>query len=364
MTSVHPRHDVRVFWKECRTLALSGYDVFLVVADGKGDEATEGVKIVDVGRHQGGRLSRMTKTTKKVFERAVALDADLYHLHDPELLPVAVKLKKAGKKVIFDSHEDFPADIMSKPYLSPIARVAVSKLFYVYEKIACKKLDYIISATPAIREKFLRIKCPSLDINNYPMLDELEALLPWSEDRSSVCYIGAMTAVRGVPELVDAMGHTQSGVRLALAGNFTDKGTKERCEQSAGWLNVDDHGFVGRDEVRNIMSRSIAGVVTFLPAPNHVDAQPNKMFEYMSAGIPVIGSHFPLWRSIIEGNQCGVCVDPANPREIANSIDYLSTHQAEAKMMGERGRAAVLEKYNWSSEGKKLVTLYETVLGV
>jgi glycosyltransferase involved in cell wall biosynthesis len=363
LTSVHPRHDVRIFWKECRTLAQKGYDVSLVVADGKGDEKKNGVKIVDVGAHTGGRISRMTRSTKKVFDKALTLNADLYHIHDPELLPVAVKLKALGKKVIFDSHEDFPADIMSKPYLGRAARVIVSTAFSLYEKRVCKKLDFIISATPAICRKFESIHCRSLDINNYPLLDELEDLLPWDADRAGVCYIGAMTRVRGVPELVDAMAKTVSGVRLALVGDFTDPVTGDRCKKSPGWHLIDDHGFVGRDEVRTVMSQAIAGVVTFLPAPNHIDAQPNKMFEYMSAGIPVIGSNFPLWRSIIEGNECGVCVDPTNTSEIAACIDYLFMHQAEARRMGERGRAAVLAKYNWTSEGDKLVDLYQQIVG-
>lgn len=362
LTSVHPRHDIRIFWKECRSLAVAGYSVFLVVADGGGDEVKDGVSIVDAGAHQGGRLSRMTKSARRVLNKAIELEADLYHLHDPELLPIAVRLKKLGKKVIFDSHEDFPADIMSKPYLGRFARVAVSRLFAFYEKRVCKTLDYIISATPAIREKFISISCQSVDVNNYPLLGELEELLPWDTDRAIICYIGAMTAVRGVPELVDAMAHTKSGARLALVGNFSESATGERCKESSGWGVVDDHGFVGRGEVREIMSRSVAGVVTFLPAPNHIDAQPNKMFEYMSAGIPVIGSNFPLWKTIIESNQCGVCVDPADPVEIAAAIDHLFTHQSEAREMGARGRIAVLEKYNWDSEGAKLIALYQEIL--
>lgn len=362
LTSVHPRHDIRIFWKECRSLAASGYSVFLVVADGGGDEVKDGVSIVDAGAHQGGRLSRMTKSARRVLIKAIELEADLYHLHDPELLPIAVRLKALGKKVIFDSHEDFPADILTKPYLGYFSRLAVSKMFAFYERYVCGRLDYVISATPAIAEKFRSINCTSLDINNYPLLEELDELLPWESDRSAVCYIGAMTTVRGVPELVDAMAETKSEARLALVGKFTEVIAGERCKESPGWNAVDDHGFVGRGEVREIMSRSVAGVVTFLPAPNHVDAQPNKMFEYMSAGIPVIGSNFPLWQTIIEGNRCGICVDPAAPAEIAAAIDHLFTHQSEAREMGERGRAAVLEKYNWDSEGAKLISLYQKIL--
>jgi glycosyltransferase involved in cell wall biosynthesis len=363
LTSVHPRHDIRVFRKQCRTLAAAGYEVNLVVADGKGDELADGIQILDAGAPQGRRLKRMTVTTRQVYDRGRALNADLYHLHDPELLPVALRLKRDGRKVIFDSHEDFPADILTKPYLNPVARIAIAGSFSLFERYAVPRLDQIIAATPAIRRKFERLGCAAIDINNYPLLEELSELIAWDKLRSTACYIGAMTSIRGVPELVDAMALTGAGERLAIAGNFTEAQTGERCKASPGWVRVDDHGFVGRDRVREIMENAFAGVVTFLPAPNHTDSQPNKMFEYMSAGIPVIGSNFPLWREIIEGNACGVCVDPTSPPAIARALDQLYGDQETGREMGARGRAAVLERYNWDSEGKKLVALYERLIG-
>jgi glycosyltransferase involved in cell wall biosynthesis len=363
LTSVHPRDDVRVFLKECRTLAEHGFAVSLVVADGKGNEVKAGVSIVDVGKSVGGRLSRMTSTTRRILTRALELNADLYHLHDPELLPLAAKLKKSGKKVIFDSHEDFPADILGKPYLHPVVRQVVSRLFAVYEKRACKRLDFIVAATPTIRDKFKRLGFLSIDINNYPLVEELSEQVEWIGHRGAVCYIGAMTSLRGLPELVDAMAHVESGVQLLLAGKFSDDVTSTRCRQSPGWGRVNELGFVGREEVRSVMQSAYAGVVTFLSAPNHVDSQPNKMFEYMSAGIPVIASNFPLWRELIENGQCGICVDPSQPEEIAAAINYLHANQDEAQRMGHRGRKAVLERYNWSVEQPKLFSLYRDLLG-
>jgi glycosyltransferase involved in cell wall biosynthesis len=96
--------------------------------------------------------------------------------------------------------------------------------------------------------------------------------------------------------------------------------------------------------------------------PNHIDAQPNKMFEYMSAGLPLIASDFPLWREIVEGNDCGVCVDPADPAAIAEAIDRLVENPDLARRMGENGQRAVHERYNWAIEEKKLLALYDTVL--
>lgn len=362
LTSVHPRFDTRVFRKQCVTLGRAGYDVSLIVADGKGDVTVDGVRILDVGAARG-RLQRMTKVPSLIYERALGLDAALYHLHDPELLPIALRLKRAGRKVIFDSHEDFPADILTKPYLSAATRYAVSRTFFQFERYACRKLDYIVAATPAIRGKFERIGCAVIDINNFPLLAEFSESLPWESSRAKACYVGAMTAIRGFPELIDAMALVEQPVRLALVGEFTEVSAGQRARQSAGWPKVDEHGFVGRKEVRAVMADSFAGLVTFLPAPNHIDSQPNKIFEYMAAGIPVIGSHFPLWREILEHNDCGICVDPSDPLEIARAIDLLYQDQDRARAMGERARTVVLTRFNWEREAPKLLALYETILG-
>ena len=158
------------------------------------------------------------------------------------------------------------------------------------------------------------------------------------------------------------MGLLQSNARLNLCGGFSEAGLEQAVKAMPGWQRVKEHGFVDRMGVRDILSRSVAGLVTFHPMPNHVDAQPNKMFEYMSAGIPVIASDFPLWREIIGGNGCGLLVDPLNPAAIAQAIDYLVTHPIEAQRMGANGRKAVNERYNWAIEEKKLLAFYEQTL--
>ena len=158
------------------------------------------------------------------------------------------------------------------------------------------------------------------------------------------------------------MEHVESEIRLELAGPFFEANVSEEVRDYPGWSRVDELGFVDRAGVRDILGRSVAGLVTFHPVPNHVDAQPNKMFEYMSAGVPVIASDFELWKEIVLGNNCGLCVDPLSPRDLAKAIDYLVTHPAEAESMGDNGRRAVMERYNWSVEERKLLSIYEDLL--
>jgi glycosyltransferase involved in cell wall biosynthesis len=357
LTSAHPRNDTRIFIKQCRTLAAHGYDVTLVVADGHGDESRDGVRIVDAGRLPG-RLKRIFTTTRRVFDKAAALDADIYQLHDPELIPIGLKLKRLGKTVIFDSHEDVPRQLLSKPYLGALSRRALSVAFSWFERHACARFDGIIAATPFIRDRFLKINPNTIDVNNFPMIGELDAAIPWDSKLAEICYVGGIGANRGIRELVHAGAVLRSAARLNLVGQFSDPVVEAEVKADCGWARVNEHGFLDRAGVREVMKRSAAGVVGFHPLPNHMDALPTKMFEYMSSGIPVIASNFPLWREIIEGNQCGLCVDPLDPKAIGAAIDYLVSNPDVASRMGENGRKAVLEKYNWSVQATKLTDFY------
>jgi glycosyltransferase involved in cell wall biosynthesis len=109
------------------------------------------------------------------------------------------------------------------------------------------------------------------------------------------------------------------------------------------------------------MARARAGLVVLHPVPKYLEATPTKLFEYMSAGIPVIASDFPAWRSIVEGHDCGLSVDPCDPAAIADAIRLLIDDEAGARRMGENGRRAVLEHYGWTAERDKLLALYDAL---
>lgn len=358
LTSVHRRDDARIFLKQCRSLVAAGHDVTLIVADGRGNETKDDVRIIDVGLPRG-RLRRFMQTTRLVRRKAAQLNADIYHLHDPELLPAGLVLKASGKRVVFDSHEDVPRQILSKSYLPRFLRRPLAFVVGVIERTIVRRLDHVVAATPAIRDKFKRMKVRTTDINNYPMLGELAVEPSSRRPTSDVCYVGGIVATRGIREIVAALALTRTQGKLLLAGPFPEAQVRAEVATMPGWSKVQELGVVDRAGVRDVLAESAAGLVTLHPTPAYLESLPVKMFEYMSAGLPVIASDFPLWRDIVEGSGCGVCVDPLDPVAIAAAIDSIVENPDMGREMGKNGYRAVHEKYNWAAEEKKLLALYD-----
>jgi len=322
LTSVHRRYDIRIFIKECSSLAkVDDFEVSLIVADGNGNETKNNVKIYDIGKPKG-RLNRFFKIDRKIYNKALSLDCDIYHIHDPELIPYGIKLKRQGKKVIFDAHEDFPMQILSKHYLPSFAKNLLSKIFIQYEKNISKKLDGIITATPYIKEKFKSYTSNVLDIKNYPLNKEIkDSEVDYSKKNNSICYVGGISEARGVYELVESLSFL-NGTILELAGVFVDDKYEKKTKESENWHKVNFYGFVDRKEIGEIFSRSRIGMVTLHKTPNIINSLPIKLFEYMSAGLPVIISDIPYWEDMVVG-RCGLSVNPNSKKEIADAIDYL-----------------------------------------
>lgn len=358
LTSVHLHTDTRIFIKECKSLAKAGYEVHFVVP-GAQTTMIEGVHIHGVTKKTGNRLKRMTKTVDRVYKKGLEIDADVYHFHDPELIPVGLKLKKRGKKVIYDIHEDLPRALLSKKWINPLIRKPMAHIFETYENWAARRFDCLMIATPFITKRFKKLNANTININNYPLLGELQNSNSTSlqAKEKQVCYVGGLGPIRGIHQLLSAANSINGS--LHVAGPINPKEMEKQLNEHS---NIEYLGFLNRGEVKDLLALSVAGIVTFLPEPNHINAQPNKMFEYMSAGIPIICSDFPLWRSIIEKHDCGICVDPEKPEAIADAINYLLDNPDIAERMGSNGRKAVETEYNWEQESKKLIEVYRNLM--
>lgn len=362
ITSVHTRRDTRIFLKQCRSLLNAGYGISLVVADGKGDEIKDGVKIFDVGSSKG-RVDRMVKTTRRVFSKARELDADVYHLHDPELIPWGLALRFMGKSVIYDMHENLPKQVINKSWIPERVRSMLSASIKLLEKVVLNRF-YVIMAESSYCKDYSWINNKQV-ILNYPLIDELIDLKTGYRDKPTIGYIGGVSKERGVLNTVSALKRIrQQGreVDFLCIGNVSklvqnDPFFKEGINE--GWIH--STGRLSPHIGWPMIAECHIGMALLLPIKNYFESYPTKMFEYMAMGIPVLVSDFPLYRDIVENNVCGICVDPLDPDAIAQAINFLMDHPEKAKEMGQNGQKAVQKTYNWHKEAEKLLSFYDRI---
>lgn len=366
MTSAHERYDSRIFQRECKYLAEMGYDVFLVVNDEEKNEKFHGVNIVSTGRKYKSRKDRMLKGVKYVYLEAMKLNADIYHLHDPELLRVAIALKKHRKKVVFDSHENYRQQIKEKPYLPKLLSKMISSIYGFFETYIVKHIDGVVVPCPMVKGKRKLFEGSAKHVayvNNVPCLDEIEFGRTMGEKERAVCYSGSLTEGRGVTNVVKAA--SLADVKLYLAGSFISEEYGEKLRSMPEWKCVEYLGYIDRKEIYEMYSRSRIGMSTLLPVGQY-DKTSNlstKAYEYMGCGLPVILSDFPYNRRMIEKYQFGEVVDPCNIDEMAEKIRQLIDDQDKCREMGERGEALVRNKLNFDIEGKNMIQLYNDILG-
>lgn len=361
MTCVHQRYDTRIFKKECKSLASNGFDVSLIVADGKGDEVKDGVNIYDIGTNKVSRWKRMTQITKLVKKKAIELDCEIYHFHDPELMFTGLALQRKGKKVIVDMHEDHPSYIAEADYIP--ARKVVAFFYEKLENYAAKRFAGIVTTRQVINNRLAKYNSNIQMITNFPRL-ETNYKGHKVSDTNVIVFAGAVVSNWRHKLIIEAIEDIDN-VKYLLAGPVTDSYLKS-LKSLKGWSKVEFLGEVPFSKVCEMYENATMGVAVYHYCNNMGGKEGNlantKMFEFMNFGLPFVCTDFRLWKQIVEQEEkCGICVNPYSKEEITKAIRYLIDHPEERKQMGENARRAAEKTYNWECQEKLLVSFYNKI---
>jgi glycosyltransferase involved in cell wall biosynthesis len=366
ITTVHPAFDTRIFHKEAKSLYLAGYDVTLIARSVK-NQTIDGIRIIALPTFKS-RFLRIFFSGFKAFTLALDQKADIYHFHDPEFLLWAFLLKKKRMvRVIYDIHENILEDIYYKEWIPRLLRGVASRSYNFLIKKILPKLDCLILAEDSY-VKFYSHRNVAV-IKNYPLLKKIFEKSDVSGSNianlCSLVYVGSVTGRRGIFEMIEAVRLLKGkffDLKLEIIGGANETVAKQ-IKQKITELNLEKNivysGAMSHGEAMKRIANSGIGLALLHPIPNYYESFPTKMFEYMVAGIPVIVSKFPLLNKIIDKEKCGLCVDPNDPKAIAAAVTYLIEHPVEAKRMGNNGKKAAIEIYNWGAEEKKLLAIYK-----
>lgn len=360
VTTVHPAMDSRIYLRECVSLADAGYSVHLVAPGRPGQPAITHPGIcVHLVNQPRSRLLRMLLGPWNALRAARRTGACLWHLHDPELLPLAVLLSTmSSARVVYDAHENLPQDIAAKSWLPAALRPLIARAAAMAEHVLSSRIDAVVAATETIADRLRRANACTRVVRNFPRA--ASAQVPPTTDVFAV-YAGLLSRRRGLFQMLEAC-HREA-MPLRLVGHFVDEATEREARSHPGWRNVDHVGRVAPDEVFPRLVGASAGLCLLEPDAAHDDALPTKVFEYMQAGVPVIASGLRLTRAIVDKHGCGICVDYADVDALQAALATLRNDPLQRQRMGDAGRVAALTDYRWEDEADVLKALYVS-LGV
>lgn len=365
-SSVHICTDTRIYYKQVISLINSGYQVdFYAVDNG------EGIQNKLINTHLLPKKGRWYRPFlwNNLYREALKSDALFYHFHDPELLFVANKLRKKKPNAIFvyDMHEHFPSQILTKDWVPKIIRKPLSYWIKRKEKKLLGLCDAIVFAEKSYKANYSEYIGEKEEILNFPIWQP--RYVAKKEEKFTFIYVGDIVVERNIYGMVNLIHELKNrgynDVQLKLIGPISSK-LKIQLNKHIMKLNISEevkfYGRLSYDEIWHHYRTAHVGLCLLHPQPNFLHSLATKMFEYMAVGLPSMISNFPEWNEFIKSTGGGISVNPLNVPQIADVAEELINNPILREKLSKSGRESYEKKYNWSSEEKKLNALYKRLL--
>ena len=358
VTGLYKRYDPLIFARQGKSLAKAGYKVTYVVCDLNENETIDGIDIVSTKYKPKNRLDRFLNTKKILWKFIKKTDADIYQISDPELIFLIPKIKGIGKQVIFNMREYYPDMLKKKHYIPKLFRNLASN---IYERLIIsyfKHADAVFIVTDwildIVKNKYGISK--SYLLTNFPNVNKNFSLTKeeYMSRSDTLCYEGTIYKSSRQENVFDALINLPY-VHYILAGKIDD--TNNVIKQHPYWKNVEFINGFKLSDLPNIFGRSTISNVFRDFGNRDGSLGVIKIFESMEAGLPVLLADVPLYRKLNEKYHCGICVNPNDKQQIEEAIKYLTENKEEAYIMGQNGRRAVVEEYNWEKQAENYMKI-------
>jgi len=368
-------HDSRVE-KEARTLSGAGYAVTVVckaAADLPSVEERDGIRVLRVARSRLPIPGWRFLLNSRRFERVLAeTHPQILHAHDSDTLgPVAATARRLGIPFVYDAHELWLGQ--GRWGRSWLWFALMYLFFSVLERRLIRRSAAQLTVSPPIArwlEQRYHLQHVEL-LPNYPEAGpesrrDLRGRIDPQHlplEAPIVLYLGGLMEERGLETLIQSIPLWRSGAHLVLLGRGTLESSLRRLATEAG---VDQRVHflapVPPDEVVGWAASADLGVSPIAPSLlSYRYSLPNKLFQYMAAGLPVVASDFPQVRDVVVGSDAGLCIDTTDTLQLASAIDSLLTDRVRRGVMGRNARRAIEEHYNWDVAARTLLDVYASL---
>jgi glycosyltransferase involved in cell wall biosynthesis len=367
LTSTHRPNDGRIFQKEARSLAKEHEVTIVAPSIESAESIADTIRITTV--EKPGSLALHPLTFFRLLRASLAQDVEVYHCHEPDALLIGLIAKLLKRKlVVYDIHEHWPTEIPFdiRVHNGTLAQKFLSAAVSRGELALARRADILVAVSESVASRFREKGMDPIIISNYSIADLDIPHTSNRESRKLMFMAGNMQSFHGVGECVRAVSLVRDrypDASLTLVGNIRAD-LNEILIRDDYKRFIESTGFLPYRQMYEKLTEGIAGLLVFQPSYYNISiGLPNKLFDYMLVGLPVIASDLPEIRNVVKTADCGILVDPKDENEIAEAICHLLEHPEEARRMGENGRKAILETYNWSEMESRLLEEYRRLDG-
>jgi len=363
ISTVHRATDPRIRLKQLASLVGFGVRCHLVTPDPGATTIDDAVHIhpIGFGRFPRSRFIRFFFLGPWAMIRALLVPAQLYHFHDPELLVWAWILQLRRVPIVYDIHEDNSQAVYHRPWIPPRFAPLLSGLVDRFERWASRRFFLVVAETC-----YLSRFPQALPVLNYPSVDLVTPQLGFSAQSTRVLYTGNLTPSRGAYNLA-ALVRDSSYTVVSVGQCSANLANNLRLMVGNNHLRLHILGeerYVPFSEIQAAYQKGgwLAGVVLIPDTSHYREKHLTKFFEFMAAGLPIVTTNVPAWKTLIQDQGLGLCVNPNDSFQVTRALQWLQDHPTEANAMGKRGQLFVREKYNWESQAHLLLQHYAKIL--
>jgi glycosyltransferase involved in cell wall biosynthesis len=357
LTTAHQSADVRIFERECKSLATQSNFKILLASHGEMPKC-ESILHIDLGSMPTRRLARFIKSQYVAARILCQYKVDIWHLHDPELLLFACFLIMMRKNLVWDSHEDYFLQFSNsseyRTYLPKFFRKSVSRFMLVLLRFVDKNASLVISATKSINDKYVNEK--KVIVGNEARLDNFVLCEP-TFNSNKILFTGATDDSQCFREVVEALSSWDNLI-LMIAGKEPAKDEWNYAKKILG-PQLLFLGWLDREELAKAMSASFAGLITYNDQETNSTNSPNKRFEFAAAGLPCIVTPTRSNINWAQESSGAIVASGFGPSDLQNAI---------AEMLSDEGvwrdKSNALRKWShsfgdWAISEKLLFQAYE-----
>ena len=371
LTTRHDCDDNRVYQKEVISIADS--DIFQVyfVAPNNKDRGRKNVIYISIPKYDS--YFRRQLLMGKIFKIVTDINPHIVHIQDVELLPILLRIKRKLPKIktIYDVHEDYRSQMLTKNSIPKCLRNIVSRFVSMLENKANKKIDFIICADPSTAMYFDNSKTSV--VYNFPKVADYlqDIMIKDIRERKTydLIFPGSMRifTYKTIVDIVYLCHFHGINLSCCIISPFKIPGGKNAIikyikEKGLPLNSITLIDSVPPVIVQNYLIQSKIGILPLPDTPKLQKNIPTKLFEYMIEYLPIVGSDLEPSRQFISNGKTGFLVKYDCIADYADKIIYLLNNPDKANEMGERGHNLVVNKYSWEREESKLICIYKKLI--